>query len=49
MIKMVILFIEINSLIALHEMVNHTKTIRQKIADELFECLTILWNWRLKC
>ena len=29
-------------------MVKHTQTIRQQIADKLFECLTILWNWRLK-
>ena len=41
MIKIVILSIEINALIALHKIVNHTKTIRWKIADVLFKCLTI--------
>ena len=30
------------------EMVKHTKTIRWQIVDELFECLNILWGWRLK-
>ena len=29
-------------------MAKHTQTIRQQIADELFECLAILRNWRLK-
>ena len=29
-------------------MVKHTQTIRQQIPDELFECVTILWGWRLK-
>ena len=29
-------------------MVKHTQTIRREIADELFECLTISWGWRLK-
>ena len=29
-------------------MVKHNETIRRQIADELFECLTILWGWRLK-
>ena len=29
-------------------MVKYTQNIRRQIADELFECLTILWNWRLK-
>ena len=27
---------------------SNTQTIRRQFADELFECLTILWNWRLK-
>ena len=31
-----------------HKVVKQTQTIRQKIADELFACLTILWDWRLK-
>ena len=30
-----------------HNMVKHTQTIRRQIADELFECLTILWDWSL--
>ena len=30
------------------KMVKHNETIRRQIADELFECLTILWGWRLK-
>ena len=25
-----------------------TQTIRRQFADELFECLPILWHWRLK-
>ena len=29
-------------------MVKYIQNIRRQIADELFECLTILWNWRLK-
>ena len=29
-------------------MIKHTQTIRRQIVDELFECLTILWDWRLK-
>ena len=29
-------------------MAKHTQTIRRQIADELFECLAILWNWHLK-
>ena len=29
-------------------MAKHTQTIRRQIAEELFECLTILWNLRLK-
>ena len=29
-------------------MVKHTQKIRRQIADELFECLTILLGWRLK-
>ena len=29
-------------------MVEHTQTIRRQIADVLFECLNILWDWRLK-
>ena len=29
-------------------MVKHTQTIRWQIANELFERLTILWDWRLK-
>ena len=29
-------------------MVKHTQTIRRQISDELFECLTILWDWHLK-
>ena len=29
-------------------MVKHTQTIRQQFVDESFECLAILWNWRLK-
>ena len=28
-------------------MAKHTQTIRQQFADELFECLAILWDWRL--
>ena len=31
-----------------HKIVKHTQTIRQQFANELFECLTIFWNWRLK-
>ena len=31
-----------------HKMARHTHTIRRQSADELFECLTILWYWRLK-
>ena len=30
-----------------HKMVKHTQKIRRQIT-ELFECLTILWDWRLK-
>ena len=29
-------------------MIKHTQNIRREIADELFECLTILWGRRLK-
>ena len=29
-------------------MAKHTQTIRRQTADELFECVTILWGWRLK-
>ena len=29
-------------------MVKHTWTIRRQFADELFECLTILWGGYLK-
>ena len=28
-------------------MVKHTQTIRKQITDELFECFTIPWGWRL--
>ena len=31
-----------------HRMVKHTQTIRRLTANELFKCLTILWEWRLK-
>ena len=31
-----------------HKMVKHTQTIRQQFVDKLFECLNILWYWRLK-
>ena len=27
---------------------SNTQTMRRQFADELFECLTILWDWRLK-
>ena len=30
------------------KMVEHNQTIRRQIADQLFECLTILWDWRMK-
>ena len=26
----------------------HTETICRQFADELFECVTILWGWRLQ-
>ena len=29
-------------------MVKHAQTIRQQIADELFECWIMLWGRRLK-
>ena len=29
-----------------HKRVKHTQTFRRQIVDELFECLTILWDWR---
>ena len=29
-------------------MVKHSQTIRRQIANKLFECLTILWDWRMK-
>ena len=29
-------------------MIKHTQKIHLQIADELFECLTILWGLRLK-
>ena len=29
-------------------MVKHTETIRRQIANELFDCVTILRDWRLK-
>ena len=29
-------------------MVKHIQTIRRQIVDELLECLTILWGWRIK-
>ena len=28
-----------------HKMVKHTQTTRRLKADELFECVTILWRW----
>ena len=30
-------------------MAKHTQTIRRQTANELFECLAILRDWRLKC
>ena len=30
------------------KIVKHNQTIRRQIADELFECLTILCGWCLK-
>ena len=32
-----------------HKMFQYVQTTRRQIADELFECLTILWSWHLKC
>ena len=29
-------------------MVKHIQKIRRQIPEELFECFTILWVWRLK-
>ena len=31
-----------------HKLVKYIQKIRRQFADELFECLTILWGWRLK-
>ena len=28
-------------------MVKYTQTIRRVLAEDLFECLTILWGWGL--
>ena len=47
-VTVIILFVNINPLSVNPTKWSNTQTIRRQFTDELFECLTILWNWRLE-
>ena len=42
------MYIQFNPTRQPHKMVKHIQNNSTAVADELLECLTILWGWRLK-